>query len=44
MLFVGYGLTETAPVLAVRLEENNKAYSTGPAIPNTEFLIADPKT
>lgn len=43
-ILVGYGLTETAPVLALRLEDNNKPYSTGPAIPCTEFLIVDPET
>lgn len=43
-VLVGYGLTETAPVLALRLEDNNKPYSTGPAIPYTEFLIVDPET
>lgn len=43
-IFVGYGLTETAPVLAVRLDSDNKAYATGPALPNTEFLIVHPET
>lgn len=43
-IYVGYGLTETSPVVAVRLEGENKAYSTGPALTNTEFLIADPET
>lgn len=43
-VFVGYGLTETAPVLAVRLDGNNKPYATGPALPNTEFSIVDPET
>ncbi len=43
-VYVGYGLTETAPVLAVRREDDNKPYSTGPALPNTEFLIVDAET
>lgn len=43
-LFVGYGLTETSPVLSVRREENNKLYSVGPALPNSEFKIVDPVT
>ena len=43
-VYVGYGLTETAPVLAVRREGDNKPYSTGPALPNTEFLVVDPET
>lgn len=43
-IYVGYGLTETSPVLAVRRENNNKAYSTGSALPNTEFLIVNPET
>lgn len=43
-LFVGYGLTETSPVLSVRREEHNKIYSVGPALPGTEFLIVDQNT
>lgn len=43
-LFVGYGLTETAPVLTVRKEEDNKMYSVGPALQNTEIKIVDPTT
>lgn len=43
-LYVGYGLTETSPVLAVRKEEDNKMYSVGPALQNTEFKIVDPTT
>lgn len=41
-IYVGYGLTETAPVLAVRREEDNKMYSVGPALQNTELKIVDP--
>ncbi|MBR1977047.1 AMP-binding protein, partial [bacterium] len=43
-LFVGYGLTETAPVLTVRKEEDNKMYSVGPALQNTEIKVVDPNT
>ncbi len=43
-IYVGYGLTETSPVVAVRVEGKNKAYATGPALPMTEFLITDPET
>ena len=43
-IYVGYGLTETAPVLSVRNENCNKAYSAGPALPNTEFMIVDAET
>jgi len=43
-LYVGYGLTETSPVLSVRKEENNKLYSVGPALPGTDFKIVDPTT
>lgn len=43
-IFVGYGLTETSPVLSVRKEENNKLYSVGPPLPLTEFKIVNPET
>lgn len=43
-LYVGYGLTETSPVLAVRKEEDNKVYSVGPMLPQTEVKIVDPTT
>jgi long-chain acyl-CoA synthetase len=43
-LYVGYGLTETSPVLSVRREENNKIYSVGPAVNGTEFMIVNPNT
>jgi len=43
-LYVGYGLTETAPVLSVRKEEDNKVYSVGPMLPQTELKIVDPTT
>lgn len=43
-LYVGYGLTETAPVLSVRREKMNKIYSVGPPLENTEFMIVNPNT
>lgn len=43
-IYVGYGLTETAPVLAVREIGDNKMYSTGNALPQTELLIVDIET
>lgn len=43
-IIVGYGLTETSPVVAVRTDENNKIYSVGPALDMTEFKIVDPET
>jgi len=43
-LLIGYGLTETSPVLSVRLPGNNKVSAAGPPLPNTEFIIADPET
>ncbi len=43
-LYVGYGLTETSPVLSVRKEEDNKLYSVGPALPGSEFMIVDSVT
>ncbi|GBF23079.1 long-chain acyl-CoA synthetase [Candidatus Gastranaerophilus sp. (ex Termes propinquus)] len=43
-IYVGYGLTETGPVLSVRTEENNQIYSVGPPLDMTEFKIVDPET
>ncbi|MBQ2645384.1 AMP-binding protein, partial [bacterium] len=43
-IYVGYGLTETAPVLAVRRIGDNRMYSTGHALPQTELLIVDMET
>ncbi|MCP4418810.1 MAG: 4-coumarate--CoA ligase family protein [Chloroflexi bacterium] len=43
----GYGLTETSPVTHVynrTLTQSNKLSSVGPAIPNTEVMIADVTT
>ncbi|TAF54411.1 MAG: long-chain fatty acid--CoA ligase [Oscillatoriales cyanobacterium] len=43
-LLVGYGLTETAPVLAVRRIEANIPGASGPPIRDTELKIIDPET
>jgi len=43
-ILVGYGLTETAPVLSVRRDDANRIYSVGPALAETEFKIVDPET
>ncbi|VXD24648.1 AMP-dependent synthetase and ligase [Planktothrix serta PCC 8927] len=43
-LLVGYGLTETAPVLSARRERHNLRGSSGRPIPETELCIVDPET
>ena len=43
-LLVGYGLTETAPVLSARRAWYNLRGSSGKPIPQTEFCIVDPET
>jgi long-chain acyl-CoA synthetase len=43
-VLVGYGLTETSPVLTVRREERNVLGSIGTAIPGVELEIRDPAT
>ncbi|MBE9145724.1 AMP-dependent synthetase/ligase [Planktothrix mougeotii] len=43
-LLVGYGLTETAPVLSARREWHNLRGSSGKPIPQTELCIVDPET
>jgi long-chain acyl-CoA synthetase len=43
-IYVGYGLTETSPVLSVRKEEDNKIYSVGPALSGGEFKVVDPNS
>ncbi len=40
----GYGLTETAPVLAVRAEKRPVCGTVGPVIPGTELRVVDPDT
>ncbi|MGF1493095.1 MAG: AMP-dependent synthetase/ligase, partial [Microcoleaceae cyanobacterium] len=43
-LLVGYGLTETAPVLTARRSTSNLRGSAGKPIPQTELQIVDPET
>ncbi|NET26762.1 long-chain fatty acid--CoA ligase [Okeania sp. SIO1I7] len=43
-LLVGYGLTETSPVLTVRHHWNNLRGSAGKPIPATEIKVVDPET
>jgi long-chain acyl-CoA synthetase len=43
-ILVGYGLTETSPVLTARWVTRNLRYSAGLPIPGTEIKIVDPET
>jgi long-chain acyl-CoA synthetase len=43
-LLVGYGLTETSPVLACRRPWRNRRGSAGQPLPGTELRIVDPET
>lgn len=43
-LLVGYGLTETAPVLSARRPWRNLRGASGQPIPHTELKIVDPET
>ena len=43
-LLVGYGLTETSPVLTARRPWHNLRGSAGQPIPDTEIKIVDPQT
>jgi long-chain acyl-CoA synthetase len=43
-LLVGYGLTETSPVLTVRTPWRNLRRSAGQPIPQTQLKIVDPET
>ncbi len=43
-IFVGYGLTETSPVLTIRNKDNNLRKSAGKPLNQTEIKIIDPKT
>jgi long-chain acyl-CoA synthetase len=43
-VLVGYGLTETAPVLSARRYWFNLRGSSGKPLPGTEFKIVDPET
>jgi len=40
---IGYGLTETAPMVAGTAPEQTRYRSTGPALPGTEIEIRDPE-
>ena len=42
-ILVGYGLTETSPVLTVRRPERNLRFSSGQPIPGTEIKIVNPQ-
>lgn len=43
-VLVGYGLTETAPVLSARRQWRNLRGASGQPIPGTELRIVDPET
>ena len=43
-LLVGYGLTETSPVISCRRPWRNVRRSSGQPLPETEFKIVDPQT
>ncbi|MCS7030689.1 MAG: AMP-binding protein [Gloeomargarita sp. SKYG116] len=43
-IVVGYGLTETSPVLTARRVTHNLRYSAGLPLPQTEIKIVDPET
>jgi long-chain acyl-CoA synthetase len=43
-LLVGYGLTETSPVLTCRRRWRNRRGSAGQPLPGTELRIVDPET
>ena len=43
-LYEGYGLTETAPVIALNTPREHRAGSVGKPVPGAEFRIADEET
>lgn len=43
-VLVGYGLTETAPVVTARRPDSNMRGSAGKPLPGTEIRIVDPET
>ena len=44
LMLEGYGLTETAPVVSVRLEKHPVAGTIGPALAEQEIVLRDPET
>ena len=44
LILEGYGLTETAPILGVRVQKKPVPGTIGPAFPETEVIIVDPET
>jgi long-chain acyl-CoA synthetase len=43
-LLVGYGLTETSPVISCRRPWHNIRGSSGLPLPGTEFRVVDPES
>ncbi len=43
-VLVGYGLTETSPILSARRSNHNVRATSGPPLPMTEFQIVAPET
>lgn len=41
-ILIGYGLTETSPILTVRTPEKNRLNTAGYPLPDTEISIVDP--
>ena len=42
IMAVGYGLTETAPILTVRRFHHNRLFTAGQPLPDTEIAVVDP--
>ena len=43
-MLVGYGLTETSPLVAIRREDDNVLGTIGKPIPETELRVVDPES